>query len=93
MYTYMNGLSPIYSPYAPALMLAVLPLLVLALVWTIVIKGYALWHAARNGQKGWFIALLVINTVGVLEIVYLLWFRPDTSTPSQSNTPMKSSSS
>jgi len=45
-------------------------------VWTMVWKGIALWHAARNNQLGWFVALLVINTLGILEIVYLLAFRP-----------------
>jgi len=57
-----------------------IPLILVALLWTIVLKGYALWHAARNSQKKWFIALLVINTVGILEIVYLIWFRPKSAT-------------
>lgn len=43
-----------------------------AAIWTLVWKGVALWHAARNGQKGWYIALLVVNTLGILEIIYLL---------------------
>lgn len=43
------------------------------------LKGFALWHAARNSQKYWFIGLLVINTLGILEIVYILWFRKDRS--------------
>ena len=44
---------------------------VLFIVWTLVWKALALWHSARRGQKGWFIALLLINTVGILEIIYL----------------------
>jgi methionyl-tRNA synthetase len=60
-------------------MLALLPLIVVAAVWTLIIKGYALWHAARNGQKEWFIALLVVNTLGILEVVYLIWFRKPSS--------------
>ena len=67
------------SPFASGFMLALMPFLVLAAAWTIVIKGYALWHAARNGQKWWFIALLVINTLGILEVIYLVWFRPTSS--------------
>lgn len=39
--------------------------------WSLVWKGMALWYAARRNQKGWFIALLVINTVGLLEIFYI----------------------
>ncbi|MBC7293612.1 MAG: hypothetical protein H5T84_05870 [Thermoleophilia bacterium] len=51
-------------------------LLGILIAWSIVWKGIALWHAARGGQKAWYVALLVINTVGILEIVYLLFFRP-----------------
>lgn len=42
-----------------------------ALLWTIPWKGYALWVAAKNSHKWWFIALLVINTVAILEIIYI----------------------
>ena len=42
--------------------------------WSILWKGLALWRAAQNTQKNWFIALLVLNTVGILEIVYLFKF-------------------
>lgn len=38
----------------------------------IVLKGVALWRAARNGHKGWFIAMLIVNLMGILEIIYLL---------------------
>lgn len=43
------------------------------LIITIVLKGYALWHAARRSEKWWFIILLVINTMGILELIYLLF--------------------
>jgi uncharacterized membrane protein YccC len=42
------------------------------ITWSIVWKGLALWRAARLRQLGWYIALLVINTVGVFEIIYLV---------------------
>ena len=70
----MHAFSLIYSPYAVGFLLA--PLIGLAIIWTIVLKGYALWHAARGNQRGWFIAILILNTLGILEIVYLIWFRP-----------------
>lgn len=41
------------------------------LIWSIFWKGLALWRSARMNHKGWFIALLVINTVGIFEIIYL----------------------
>lgn len=49
-------------------------MLILILVWSLAWKGLALWHAARRGQKKWFIPLLVINTAGILEILYLYVF-------------------
>lgn len=50
------------------------PLFVPALIWSVIWKGLALYRAARNGQKAWFCILLVVNTMGILEIVYLLFF-------------------
>lgn len=44
-------------------------------LWAVFWKGLALWHSARNNQLAWFIALLIINTVGILEIIYLIFFR------------------
>ncbi len=87
-YPYMHGFSPFYysSSFAPTFFLGLLPFLLLAAIWTILIKGYTLWHAARNGQKKWFVALLVINTLGILEIIYLVWFRPNSSNTHQSHT-------
>jgi len=42
--------------------------------WTLPWKGVALWKAARNGSKKWFIALLLINTMAILEILYIFKF-------------------
>jgi methionyl-tRNA synthetase len=49
-------------------------LILLAILWTIPWKGVALWKAVKNNHKWWFIALLVINTLGVLEIFYIFVF-------------------
>jgi hypothetical protein len=40
-------------------------------VWSLFWKGLALWHAGRRGQPWWFVIMLVVNTVGILEIIYL----------------------
>lgn len=40
-------------------------------LWTIFWKGWALWLAARRGEKVWFGVLLVLNTIGILEIIYI----------------------
>lgn len=44
------------------------------LVWSIAWKGVALWNASRNSQKNWFIAILIVNIIGILEIIYLFGF-------------------
>ncbi len=50
-------------------------LLAAAIIWSVIWKGIALWKSARNGQPAWFICLLIINTVGILEIVYISFFQ------------------
>ena len=57
-------------------------LLVVITIWSIIWKGFALWKAARLGHRGWFIALLILNTAGILPILYLFIFtkkKPDTT--------------
>jgi len=34
----------------------------------------ALWRAASLKQRNWFVGILILNTVGILEIVYLFLF-------------------
>lgn len=51
-------------------------LIALLAVWEAVWKGFALWHSARNKQLVWFIAILIVNTVGILPIIYLIFARP-----------------
>ncbi|MFH1780598.1 MAG: DUF5652 family protein [Candidatus Nealsonbacteria bacterium] len=48
--------------------------LYMLLLWVLPWKGVALWKAAKNGQKKWFIALLVVNTMALLEIIYIFYF-------------------
>jgi len=51
------------------------PLLFSALlVWTLYWKGMALWKSARENHQKWFIAILILNTLGILEILYLYVF-------------------
>lgn len=51
------------------------PVFYLVLVWAVIWKGIALWHAARGRQKAWYIAILLVNSLGILEIIYLQFFR------------------
>ncbi len=56
-------MSPFY--YSNTLLLLILT------IWTIPWKVYAVWLAVKRNHKKWFIALLILNTVGILEIFYI----------------------
>lgn len=47
---------------------------VVFILWSLVWKGFALWISAREKSKWWFIPILVINTAGILEIIYIFGF-------------------
>lgn len=49
-------------------------ILLLIVAWTLPWKGIALWKAAKRSAKGWFIALLLLNTLAILEILYIFIF-------------------
>lgn len=51
------------------------PILYLLITWSMIWKGIALWHCARNKQLVWYIVLLIVNTIGILEIIYLVFFK------------------
>jgi hypothetical protein len=50
-------------------------LFVILLIWETVWKGIALWKAAKETQIYWFIAILILNTVGILPILYIFVFK------------------
>ena len=45
--------------------------IILVLIWEIYWKAHALWIAARKGDKNFYIAILIINSLGILPIYYL----------------------
>ena len=55
--------------------------LLLVVIWSLIWKGLGLWHSARNEQKARFVVMLIFNTLGLLPIIYLLWFRPKDNMP------------
>lgn len=63
----MNNVMQILNPSSP--------IFYLLIAWLVVWKGIALWHAASNKQLIWYIALFIINTAGILEIIYLIFFK------------------
>ena len=75
MHSWSNN--PLWGP-APFVGLGILGIIgvILAAVLVIVIialKGYALWYAAKRDEKWWFVVMLIINTAGILELVYLVF--------------------
>jgi len=48
--------------------------LILTLIWTLPWKGVALWKAAGNTQKWWFVVILLTNTFALLDALYIFYF-------------------
>lgn len=61
-------------PFLPAWNTLVFTLVIIGALWEAVWKGIALWRAARNDHQIWFIFLLIVNSVGILPIIYILFF-------------------
>ncbi len=64
----------IFNFFTPPLALPVFLGFIVLAIWSIVWKGMALWQASRRSDKWWFIIMLVINTAGILEIIYIYIF-------------------
>ena len=47
-------------------------LILFLIFWEMVWKLIAFWRSARNNQLAWFIIIGLINSVGILPIIYLL---------------------
>ncbi|MDH7517465.1 MAG: DUF5652 family protein [Candidatus Thermoplasmatota archaeon] len=45
------------------------------IIWELIWKGIALWKSGRNNQLKWFIAIFILNTIGILPIIYLKFFQ------------------
>jgi sorbitol-specific phosphotransferase system component IIC len=52
-----------------------IPVIIVIVVWDSVWKLIAMWKSARNDQLVWFICIAVINTIGILPIIYLLLYK------------------
>jgi len=65
------SLTEYVSGMTAAKTLGLVSIIVPLIFWSIIWKGIALWKSARRSQKWWFIVLLVVNTLGILEIIYI----------------------
>lgn len=61
------GISPEF------LALTVFTIFIIA-VWSAVWKALALWKSARKNDLVWFIVFIIVNTLGILEILYIYVF-------------------
>ena len=67
---------------------------VIILAWSLAWKGMALYRAARRDDRAWFVVLLIVNTAGILDILYLYVFGKDKDkTPPAQKPPMPISKS
>ena len=57
--------------------------IILLAIWDGVWKLIALWKSARHDQLAWFICLAIFNTVGILPILYILFFQKNKSEPAR----------
>ena len=49
-------------------------IMAILLIWSLAWKGLALWKTARNGRLAWFMVFFIVNTAGILEILYIYIF-------------------
>ena len=56
----------------PEAMLWIIPVIIALMIWESIWKIIAMWKSARNNHLAWFICIAVINTIGILPIIYIL---------------------
>lgn len=47
--------------------------LIAAALWTLPWKAWALWLSARRGDFWWFVTMVVLSTLGLIEIFYIFF--------------------
>lgn len=70
MLPFHNGLPYFFGNFGMISFFSFLPLVI---IWSLIWKGFALWFAARREEKIWFIVFLILNTAGILELIYLVF--------------------
>ena len=56
----MNNVPAIYNILA-----------IILVLWTIPWKVYAVWLAVKSDRKAWFVVLVLINSLSILEMIYV----------------------
>ncbi len=64
-----------YPPLIPIGKLNIIWVLIFLVFWELAWKALGLWKAASNKQLGWFLAIFIFATVGILPIIYVLFVK------------------
>jgi len=64
LYLLLNAIPPV-----------LLALLIVLIIWEAIWKGIGMWKAGRNNQMVWFVLIFILNTAGILPILYLAFFQ------------------
>jgi hypothetical protein len=56
-----------------------LVVIIIIAIWELIWKGIAMWKAGRNNQLPWFVAILIVNSIGILPILYIAFFQKKTN--------------
>jgi methionyl-tRNA synthetase len=51
-----------------------LAFIIALVIWSTIWKAFALYRAGANRSVPWFVTLFILNTAGILEILYLFVF-------------------
>jgi hypothetical protein len=63
------------AAYFPAFLAGWLSFFIIPLViWSLFWQAVALWKAAKSDSKVWFVILLLVHTLGILDILYIFVF-------------------
>jgi len=65
-------------------------MLAIIYVWSAVWKLLGLWKSARKKQVGWFVVIALLNTLGILPILYYFLFSEMKSEKKKSSKKRKS---
>lgn len=57
-----------------------MPVIIILIIWEAIWKLIAMWKAGRNNHLAWFICITLINTVGILPIIYILMHKKKSET-------------
>lgn len=62
-----------FNNFSPDLIGLIPPIIIILAIWSLIWKGLALWRSARAGHQGWFVVFLLFHTLGLLEIIYIVF--------------------